>query len=483
MHKHFASTLIAVAAAAVFAPLAGCGGGGDSSPAMAISDGTAVAPVVITSASPNAVSRWNEIATNTINATATPGAGTAAEQRPDYAYDLAAVHLAIYDALMAITPTHRPYAVTPAADASGASQEAAVAAAAYGVLKRLYPARTALYQGEYDTALAALPVGDAKTKGLALGAEVAQTLLDAIGDDGRSVALAPYMPGTAPGRFRGLAPVNRQAPLMKPYALTAAAQFRAPPPPALDSATFAADYNESRLLGGLVSTTRTDAQLDAARFHSEPPSRFWPRNLRKFATTDGSLAEHARLMAMLYTAEADATIACFESKYFYEAWRPLSAIPLGDTDGNPATTADPGWLPVLPTPNHPEYPAAHSCASSAVGEVLKSYYGTGDIGFGFDSTVSATAHLYTSIQGLLADVQIARIAGGMHFRFSTAAGAALGTNVGQWVAANHFQLRTADDPPKLPVPRCPSDSLAADRTPSQVGVSVSNRTVETCRSL
>ena len=157
--------------------------------------------------------------------------------------------------------------------------------------------------------------------------------------------------------------------------------------------------------------------------------------------TAGSISDHARLMALLFTAQADAEIACFESKYFYQAWRPLSAIPLGDTDGNAATTADPDWAPVLPTPNHPEYPAAHSCVAGAVTQALKAFYRTDQISFSFDSIVTATRHGYTSTQALVDEVQLARIAGGMHFRAATIAGDTLGVNVGQWVVSRYFQRR------------------------------------------
>jgi hypothetical protein len=255
------------------------------------------------------------------------------------------------------------------------------------------------------------------------------------------VVLAPYVPGSAPGQYRGTNPVNRFMPSVKPYALTAAAQFRAAPPPALDSAAYASDYDETRTLGGTVSAVRTDAQLESARFHTETPAAFWPRNLRNFAMTENSLADLARLMAMVFTAQADVEIACFESKYAYQFWRPLSAIPLADTDNNPATIADPAWTPVVPTPPHPEYPAAHACVAGAVTETLKAYYKTDQISFAFDSTVTSSTHAYTSVQALVDEIQMARIVGGMHFRSATVAGNTLGTLVGKWVTSQHFLPR------------------------------------------
>ncbi|HEY5322066.1 MAG TPA: vanadium-dependent haloperoxidase, partial [Caldimonas sp.] len=366
--------------------------------------------------------------------------GTPEEQRPNISVDLATVQIAVYDAVMAIAGTHRPFAMTPTAPAAGASQEAAVAAAAYGVLSGLFPSRGAAYQAAYDAQLASLPDGSAKTLGLAVGAEVAAGILALRAADGRMVALAPYVPGTAQGQFRGTNPVGRPNPFIKPFVLTSNAQFRAPAPPALTSIAYAADVNETKALGSATSTTRTAEQTETARFHTEPPPNFWPRNMRNFAMTARSLPEQARLMAMIWVAQADAGNACFESKYFYESWRPASAITL-DGDGNAATVVDPAWTPVVPTPNHPEYPAAHSCVSAAMAEVLRSYYGTADVTFDMTSTVTGSSHHFTTTTALVDEVQMARIAGGMHFRSATVAGAALGKSVGAWVTANAFKRR------------------------------------------
>ena len=418
---------LACAALIALAALPGCGGGDDDT------------PVTITVAGPNAVSHWNEIAAATINLPAA-ATGTAEEQRPNIAVDLATVQVAVYDAVMAIVGTHRPFAITPTAPAAGASQEAAVAAAAYGVLSGLFPGRSAAYQAAYDAYLATLPDGNPKTLGLAVGAEVAARILALRAADGRMVALAPYVPGTAAGQFRGINPVGRPNPFIKPFVLTSNAQFRAPGPPALTSATYAADVNETKALGSAASTTRTAEQTETARFHTEPPPNFWPRNMRTFAMTGRSVAEQARLMAMVWVAQADAQNACFESKYFYQSWRPVSAITL-DGDGNAATVVDAAWTTVVPTPNHPEYPAAHSCVSAAMAEVLRSYYDTANVTFDMTSMVTGSTHHFTTTAGLVDEVQMARIAGGMHFRSATVDGAALGKSVGAWVATNAFKRR------------------------------------------
>jgi len=144
-------------------------------------------------------------------------------------------------------------------------------------------------------------------------------------------------------------------------------------------------------------------------------------------------------MAMLWVAQADVGVGCFESKYVYEFWRPQSAIPLADTDGNPATIADPSWTPVVPTPNHPEYPAAHACVAGAMAEVLRSFFGAKKIDFTFTSTVTGTQHEFDSTDAMVRELQVARIYGGMHFRTSTVHGKVLGTKVGKWVATRYFR--------------------------------------------
>ena len=433
---------------AVTGIVAACGGGGGgdgfaagvSAPATTTPATPTAVTVKVTG--PNAVTYWNEVGTGVVSAPAS-ASGSAAEMRPNDTVDLAVMHLAIYNALAAITGRYQPYGVAQSNESDDFSQEAAVGAAAYGVLKGLYPNRTAQYQPAYNAFLAGI-TGDAlaTSRGVTVGEDAARTMLALRGDDGRSVALAPYVPGTAPGQFRGLNPVNRYTPYIKPFSITSASQFRAPPPVALDSDLYARDFNETRTMGGAVSSTRTDAQLEIARFYTEPPPLYWNRNLRRFAMSDASLMDQARLMAMFLIVEADVGIACFEAKYFYQSWRPQSAIPLADTDDNPATTPDPAWKPVVPTPNHPEYPAAHGCVTAAMAETLKTYYGTDQIKFTLDSTVTGTTHHFTSTQGMAAEVIDGRVWGGMHFRHSVERGEDLGRSVAQWILQRNFQLQS-----------------------------------------
>lgn len=426
-------------AAGLLLALAACGGGDavdEMSQARALA---ASQPVVLTPQGPNAVSRWNGIATATAAQPASPAGATLSERVGSPGTDVTTVQLAVYDALAPIAGTHEAYGVQPGGPAAGASMDAAVAEAAYRVLLGLFPSRAATYEAAHTADLAAIADGEAKARGIALGAQSAAGWLALRANDGRDVALTPYVPGTAPGDFRGLNPVNRIAPFIKPFAMQDNAQFRVPAPPALGSAAYAASLNETRAFGGTVSAQRTPAQAEQARFFAEPPDPYTNRNLQRLATVNTALFDNARLLAMLWVVRSDSVGGCFESKYFYQRWRPLSAIPLADTDGNAATVPDVSWTPFLPTPNHPEYPAAHSCVHGGIAEVLRSFYGTKRVVFDFDSLGSHTTRHYEWTDDLVRDSADARVYGGMHFRFSTEAGADLGKAVGQWVTQHRFR--------------------------------------------
>ncbi|HWH80872.1 MAG TPA: vanadium-dependent haloperoxidase [Burkholderiaceae bacterium] len=433
--RGFARNRLYLPALAAFAMTA-CGGGGsvDSPTAQALGAGQSVELV---SHGPNLVSRWHEVATTTINVPSTP-AGATPEERVG-GPDIATLQVAVYDTAMAIAGTHRPFATTPVAPAAGASMEAAINEAAYRVLLGLFPSRSDKYQAMYDTEMAKIPAGPAMALGIALGAEVARATLALRANDGRSVALAPFVPGTTPGAFRGVNPVNRQQPYIRPFVLQSADQFRPGPPPALTSDLYTTDFNEVKAYGGTVSALRTPEQLEIARFNTESPAQQAPRNLRRLATTQDALADNARLLAMLTVAYADATIACFDAKYTYLFWRPQTAIPLADSDANPATVADPTWTPVLPTPNHPEYPAAHGCALGSIAETLRGFHGTKKVAFGWDSTVTGTTRQYATTDDFVREALDARVYGGMHFRNSTETGAHIGRKTAQWMMRDHFE--------------------------------------------
>lgn len=397
-------------ARATAAVVAACGGGG--SDVTGGGNSTALAadkPIALVSRGPNVVSVWHEIAINTINVPASPTGATPEERvgGPDFA----TAQIAVYDAVIAIAGTHRPFAITPTTPPPARRWRPPRSRPRTACSRGLFPSRAAQYEAAYAAGLAAIPDGDAKTRAIAIGTEVASGILALLANDGRSVALAPYVAGSAPGDFRGVNPVSRQQPYIRPFTLHSADQFHPEPPPALTSDLYARELNESKAYGGAVSALRTPAQLDLARFHTESPAVAPYRNQRRFATVNVELADNARLLAQTSVALADAAIGCFDAKYHYNLWRPQSAIPLAGTDGNPATDADAGWTPVVPTPNHPEYPAGHGCAASATAESLRQFYGTKKLAFDWDSTVASvvdkTRH-YESTDDLLRDVVDAR---------------------------------------------------------------------------
>jgi hypothetical protein len=408
--------------------------------ALAAASASQAAPVILGASNNNVVATWNEIAAATLNADV-PTATTPEERRPLTYGDMTSVALAMYDAICAIDGRYQPYAIVPRITAEGASIEAAASTAAVGVLRAIYPNRSAHYQPAYEKYIASLPAGLARDRGVALGLDVAAGIVAKRANDGRGAVLPDYVPGTQPGKFRGNKPMLRDGSALLPFTLTRADQFRPPPPPATDSAEYTAAFNETKAMGGKASSKRSAAQLAVAQFHTEPPFTFLPRNFGRLARSTTDPAEAARLLAAAYAVQADAIIACFDAKYHYNAWRPNSAITLADTDNNPATIGDSGWTSAAPTPNHPEYPAAHSCTAGALAAMLRHIYGTDQVSFSWDSTATGTTHNYKDLAAFRAESTAARIWGGMHFRFSTETGEKLGQQVGAAAMQGRFGLK------------------------------------------
>ena len=227
---------------------------------------------------------------------------------------------------------------------------------------------------------------------------------------------------------------------MDPFSLRSADQFRPSGPPRLDSRRWAREYNEVKEIGSSTSTTRTAEQTLAARFWGEPPVQQARGAFRKFVLDhELDIVDAARFMAMISVTYADALIACFDAKYVYTFWRPITAIRAGDTDGNARTIADPAWATLLPaTPNHPEYPSAHSCITPAGGRVIARFLGTRSIDFTVPSLTGLGDRHYAHVRDLEYEVSNARIWGGIHFRSAVDDGVKIGTRVTNWVLAHHF---------------------------------------------
>jgi PAP2 superfamily len=382
---------------------------------------------------------WNIIATS---------AGPAAGKNPlEQSRIYAMTHTAIYDALNGIDRRYRPYAVDRRAE-PGASPEAAVAAAAYGVLVELLPSQQATLKAAYDASLAGIIDGPAKDSGIAIGQAAAVAILALRSADG-STAPMPYTPGTDPGDYQLTPPNFAPAVLpgwgnVTPFALTSGAQFRLPPSKFLDltSNRYTDDYNEVKAIGDLNSATRTAEQSEIARFWYEGSPTGWNRIARVVAAQrELDLWQNARLFGLLNFAMADGFIAGFDSKYHYDFWRPITAIRAGATDNNPATVADPAWMAFLVTPAAPDYPSTHSVLGAAAAEVLARFFGTDAVSFTATSGAPfpGITRSFTSFSQAARENADSRIYAGIHFRTACRHGLSQGKQVGRYVFKHALQ--------------------------------------------
>ena len=407
----------------------------------------------------NAAIEWNAIATT-----------AAAGQPPHVApLSLAMVQGAVYDAVNAIDGGHQPYLVSPPANASD-SKEAAVATAAFRVLvgfpdlPGLFPAQISTLQPLYDASLAGVADGAAKTGGIAVGEAAARAMLVERTGDGRG---GPFtvVEGTDPGEWR-LAPpqgptgivARDPAPWVgnvRPFLVPDVEMLRTDGPNALTSAAYAEDFNEVKELGSLTSTRRTADQTTAAIFWQDSGPVIWNRVYRALAVSEElDIVESARLFAMTNMAAADGSIGCWNDKYYWNFWRPITAIREAASDGNPATVADPTWVPLfdptvpvsgppLVTPGFPDHPAGHTCISGATVHALKAFFGTDKVAFTAVSNkcspAPCPARSFDRFSQALKEIIDARVWGGIHFRTADVQGAVLGKKVVHYMKKHYFQ--------------------------------------------
>ena len=327
-------------------------------------------------------------------------------------------------------------------EAAGASVDAAVAAANRAMLAALLPTQKDLIEAAYRQTTGNIPDGDAKRAGIEAGERAAADLLARRGGDGFDKPEA-YRPVAQPGVYVPTTiPAVPQWPSRKPWNLTSASQFRPGPPPSLDSAVWARDYNEIKALGARTGSTRSQEQTDIARFWEATQPSIYHGVLRSVAEQPGrDVVRNARLFAAASQGMDDAVIAVFDAKYHYNFWRPVTAIRNGDIDGNDATERDAGWLPFIDTPMHPEYPCAHCILSATVGTILEAEAGGEPL-----PELSTTSHMvegvtrrWKSVDDFMAEVASARIYDGVHYRNSAEVGTAMGRQVGAWTAQALFE--------------------------------------------
>jgi hypothetical protein len=379
---------------------------------------------------------WNQALLSIVN---TPSAQPANIQPTR---NFAILHAAIYDAVNSIDRTHEPYLISVHAPRD-ASEVAAADAAAHTTLVGLYPAQQSSLDAMYAAELAQVADGPARDHGVRLGERVAADLLAIRAGDGSNVVAPPFTAGTDPGAYRPTPP-NLPAPVfttwggVTPFVLDSGDQFRPAAPPALTSDAYGVALNELKSLGSAASTTRTADQTQIGQFWGPPIQNFW----NQIAQTE-ALAHHsdlpttARLFAALNLSFADSAIAFYDAKYTFRLWRPVTAIRLADTDGNPDTVADPNWLPLAGnTAADPSYPGAHSTISAAGADVLASFYGDRQH-FGVSSTaLPGVTRSFTSFSATAQEAGLSRIYAGQHTRIDHVAGLALGHDVAGFVLRN-----------------------------------------------
>ena len=408
----------------------------------------------------NAATKWNRIASTSIMTPAPGGAG----QAPHVAVlSLAMVQGAVYDAVNAIDGGRQPYLVAPPAD-PGLSKDAAVAAAAFNVLVALFPAQQGALLTQYTDSLAVISDGPAKSGGIGVGEATAAAMLAARAGDGRFGAFT-VVEGSDPGDWR-LGPPQGPAGLVardpapwvgnvKPFLVPDVEMLRSDGPNALSSPAYAKDFNEIKELGALTSTKRTADQTAAAIFWQDSGPAIWNRVYRDLAASeDLDVVESARLYAMTNLAAADGAIGCWNDKWHWSFWRPITAVRAAADDGNPATEADPAWVPLfdptvpvsgppLVTPGFPDHPAGHTCISSATVGALQAFFDTDKVSFTASSNKCAPAPCpgrhFDRLSVALKEIIDARVWGGIHFRTADVQGSVLGNKVAHYLEKHYFQ--------------------------------------------
>ena len=393
----------------------------------------------------NPVLEWNQIFIDTLIATKTPNSSS---QRLG-----AIVHTAIFDAYNGIERRYAPVFVQPAAS-HGASRRAAVIAAAYTVLADLFPSRLSELDASYAASLARLgddhrESGTSRARGIAWGIDVAQAVLAWRASDGFSGSYPPFTGGNAVGQWRPTAPAfgpmsAHALAFTDTFVLPNNTQFQPEPPRSLGSTTYADDFNAVKVLGRATGSTRTAYQTALAPFWEGNASVHWNQAANQMARAHHlSTSQSNRLLAVLNIAMADTAVTIFSAKRFYGAvatdvtWRPLTAIAMAETDGNPFTVADAAWLPLVTTPSHPEYPAGHPSLNGAAATVLLSHFR--DRQTFTLTTAGQPDRTYTSIAQARSDGNNARVWGGMHYPSTVAISDAVGKAVARYVNRHAMQ--------------------------------------------
>jgi hypothetical protein len=398
-------------------------------PALMIS----AAILAATPAQADTVSDWIEFTNRIQNPATGPAKGS---PRADVKHANTRVALAMFEAANAIDRRYETILNMPSGD-STASLEAAVVTAATRVLLDHFPAKKQLIEESYAIAMDRIAPGAAREVGVKIG-EQAALLANAAGGIDPAIRLPPYRPFAKAGQWvpTDLPQVENGDLVYRPWALARYDALRPPPPPALSSETWTRDYNEVLAIGERGSKIRTPMQTLMARYRQAPDLA---PALRQAANSPGrSLVQNARMFALLGMASDDAVLVMADAKIHYDFWRPITAIRNGEDDGNPATVAAPGWVPLLPTPNFAEYPCGHCVYAGMVAEVMKAETGntpTGGVRVGSLVSPDLAVQVLPSWEAWMRDVSNSRIYAGVHFRFSNDVGEQMGLAAARGVMA------------------------------------------------
>jgi hypothetical protein len=384
---------------------------------------------------PDTVITWNVHAEQTLN--------QAAQERgqPNRArLEMAMVQGAVYDAVNAIARTHESYLSAPPAF-WWYSKDAAAATAAYRTLIALLPDRESALAPLYEQSLAEIPDGAAKAGGIRVGVQSAEMMMAAREDDGRDGPRQPVI-GTLPGEWRPTPPsfaidATAWTGDVKPFLIPSSDWLRTQGPNRLTSRAYAQELQEVMDWGSRTSRLRTQEQTDIALYWNLAP---WGDIIRSLIRDQHlNTADAARLLGMLHLAAADAQIACVNDKNYWSWWRPITAIREADTDGNPGTTKDKDWWPLIETPGFPEHPAGHTAGSGAIVGMLQNFFRADRIRFSAWSPGSRTTRTFDSFSQALEEVINSRVWGGIHFRTGDIQGARLGMEVARWARTHYFK--------------------------------------------
>jgi len=387
---------------------------------------------------PKVISDWNAIAVNTMVG------DTTKTGHPQVFLYLGFVQAAVYDAVAGIDRGYAPYAFHERAP-HPSSPEAAAVAAAHRVLATYFPYAQTTLDAAYAASLAQIPAGKAKTNGVAYGIRAADNLITLRAHDGRDEPIFFTQP-PAPGVWRPTPPAllsmfDPWLGFVTPLLIQSATQFGPPPPPTLTSDLYSRDFNEIKAYGSATSTARSTEQTATALFFSGNSLVQFNATLRDQASMRHlDIAQSARMFAAADMSTADAIITVWHAKYVYGLWRPITAVNLADTDGNPATTADPNWVPLVNTPPYPEYPSGYNSVSATTTGALEELFHTHQLNLTLISTAvpNVTRHYDTS-DALRADVVDARVWLGFHFRFADIASRSFSLHLSDWTVNHYFQ--------------------------------------------